>query len=307
MRLGHHIDRAPTAGRREGGFVLPLVVMLTVVAGIMITVMLERQSNQHLAVDKQIKSYQSHHGGRGIQEIAWTWIQSRRGALTDALDRDHRAFDLELADGSVVSIFLYDGQGPALGDSAALTGDDQIACESILDLLQNPAPARGGRGSGHGSGQGRPSSGGSGAPPGAPDDALTRTVGPLAVSAQTAPPEVLNAVLTYVIGGSGVGSYVKEIVRLRAEGKLNQAALTTVLAKADLKPEQHTQVDRLLVIEPSLWRMVAELHDGRSREVFSRYGGYILLDSTGGNQGLPGRGAWQQMGPFLSWEDLGVP
>jgi hypothetical protein len=288
--------------RTARAFALPLVVILTMVAALMIAMMLERHGTQRLAVQREIDGYQTFHGSRGIREAVMLWMtDAKRGPITAALDRSNKAFDLDLADGSVASVYLFDGQGKALGETSSLTGDDLQTAEGILSALHD-APAKP-------ASRGPRSNRGAAAPPNAPpgDDGLhpfTRSVGPLTVSALSAPPEVLTAVLSYVSGGANVSSLVREIQDLRDGGALNQAALASVLSKDDLKPDQRGLADRLLTVEPGLWWLVVEVQtpDG---VLVARWGGHYAIEGTGGVTAKVG--AWEQMGSFLTWDELSLP
>src|SRR5262249_23640476 len=57
-------------------FALPMVVLLTLVAAVTLTVILERQAADALTVRRQIGNYEAQHVARGLGEILETWVNS---------------------------------------------------------------------------------------------------------------------------------------------------------------------------------------------------------------------------------------
>ncbi|MFY7895702.1 MAG: hypothetical protein ACOVP8_05680, partial [Phycisphaerales bacterium] len=99
--------------RRRGGFALPLVVLLTVIAGILLAAMLDRFGTQQTFAQRQLEQYRDHHIARGLQEAMQAWVNSidtQTQSLKASLGERGKAFDLEL-DGQRVTVYLEDGQG----------------------------------------------------------------------------------------------------------------------------------------------------------------------------------------------------
>jgi len=220
--------------RARHGFALPMVVILTLVFAVLLTVMLERNTAQLLVTQKQFDSYRFSHATRGLGEAIDAWIRSNQAKpIADALDPEGWAFDLQADAGQRVRVYLHDGQGLALGDLSGLRGNTMDSGFAILKALQDLHPDEARR--------------------------LIRREGPLAVSVNSAPPAVLEAVVDSVVAGQGTRDIVAEILASRGGARvIDDDAFAKIIndshADADAKP----RLLALLTASPILWRVEAQ-------------------------------------------------
>src|SRR5438046_535513 len=92
-QIGEQTRAAPRARR---GFALILVIVLAMVGGMAIVILLQRTSVEHLAANRQTKSYADHHRGKGMQEMISRWLNTARGRLLDVVDDDGLAFTMRM-------------------------------------------------------------------------------------------------------------------------------------------------------------------------------------------------------------------
>jgi hypothetical protein len=262
------------------GFVLPIVILLSMVVGLMGALLLERMSAQARVVKRQLENYRLHHFERGVREVVSAWVQSLNAQpVTRMLEADGRALDLELPDGSVAVVYLFEGQGSLLSQPDGLTQQQREEGAAVVGELWAL-------------------SGGN------PPAEWFRQVGPLAVSLRSAPDEVLQAIGRSV-GGRNAERFARTIVeRRRSGGELTEQDLAAAINDAGWDAAQRDQVRRLVTIKPELWIAVIDVYSS------PRGGGSRLVGRFGGRFTMPGdfntrtMGTMQSMGPFLSWEQL---
>lgn len=265
-------------------FVMPLVLLALVVVGLGVGVSMSRFAAETRVVERQLRAYHEHHSGMGLQEAIGAWLKQQTGrAIADLIDPvTGHAMDIEMADGSVVSVFLRDGQGSALADLSALPGAQVEEAGAVLRYLNQSV---------------RPNA----------YLRMTRSVGPSAVSVNSAPEEVIRAVAMAVSPERGE-ALAGEIVRTRARaGQVTRQDLNTAIGEVGLNNEQRVRALRLFATDVELWAIIVELRGGRGLDrgkLLSRYGGLarLRLGSAGrrGNTGNPA-----ELGTFLTWKDLG--
>jgi hypothetical protein len=264
-------------------FALPIVLVLALVAGILAAVVLERQSYQRRAVARQLASYQDTHFERGVREVVSQWTDTLAGQPIDKLlEEDGHALDIERPDGSVISIYLFDGQGTALSEPTGLVEQEAQDAAGVLERLRAIV---GRRGLIERAGE------------------FVRPVGPPRVCAATAPREVLEAVASYAKGGKSGSRFAESVIDARGDDEVSEADLNTAFSAGDLSVEERTIAKRLLVVTPELWNTVVDVYDPRQGLV-ARYGGRFLLQNSGST-------TWKNqtvvsLGKFLSWEALAI-
>lgn len=270
----------------RGGFVMPLVILALVVVGLGVGVSMSRFAAETRVVERQLRAYHEHHAGMGLQEAIGAWLKQQTGrAIADVIDPlTGHAMDIELSDGSVVSVYLRDGQGTALADLSALPAAQVEEAGVILKNLASSLRAN-------------------------EYLRLTRSVGPSAVSVNSASEAVLRAVSTAVAGDRGE-DLANEIIRTRARsGTVTRQDITTAVGAVNLSNEQRIQALRLFATDVELWAIIVELKGGRGLDrgkLLSRYGGLARLRV--GSTGRRGTNAGNatDLGSFLTWKDLGV-
>jgi len=216
-------------------FALPMVLLLVLVSGIILAVMLERQSAQGLTVERELDTYRFHHISRGVQEAVEAWIRGNSNSdVAGALDADGHAFDLQVegARGDVVRIYFFDAQDKVLADFSGLSGDALDAASGILMRLRDEQGSR----------------------------AMTfiRRDGPVAVSVNSAPDEVLHAAIGSVLDLNQTNSLIAEIRAARKDGTpIDAQALTGMFNNANVDAQTLPKVQALITAQPVLWQVVA--------------------------------------------------
>ncbi len=274
----------PAPGRSRRAFVMPMVILALVVVGLGIGVAMTRFASETRVVARQLRAYQEHHSGMGLQEAIGAWLKQQTGrAIPDLIDpATGHAMDIELADGSVVSVYLRDGQGAALADLSALPASE--VDEAGLVLRQLAASVR-------------------------PEayDRLTRSVGPAAVSVNSAPDEVIRAVAGAVTPDRAE-DLANEIIRARARaGSVTRQDITAAVSGAGLGSEQRLAALRLFATDIELWAIIVELRGGRGLDrgrLLSRYGGLARLRVTSNVRRGQSAGNAADFGSFLTWKEL---
>jgi hypothetical protein len=257
-----------------------MVLILVLVSGVVLAVMLERQSMQSLTIQRELDSYQFHHISRGMQEAIEAWIRSNGNSdIAQALDNDGKAFDLEVEGGAVVHIFFYEGQGTVLADFAGLSGDVlDTAREVLMHLRENVGNAK------------------------AMD--LVRRDGPVSVSVNTATDEVLRAVIGTVLDRVGTDTLIQAIKKARVDQLIDAQGLNNLYDIADVAADVRPRVSGLLTAQPVVWQVVAEAPAPvGSKSGPIRYGGLALI--AGANVTRDKSGSLQRNSSIVSWENLG--
>lgn len=270
------------AGR--GAFVMPLVLLALMVVGLGLGVSLTRFAAETRVVARQIRAYHEHHSGMGLQEAIGAWLKQQTGrAISEVIDPSTgHAMDIELADGSVVSVFLRDGQGTALADLSAVqpaqVDEAGRVLRSLVETTRQDEYLR-----------------------------LTRSVGPPAVSVNSASDAVIRAVAEAVAGDRG-DAFAHELLRARARaGEVTRQDIATAVSSANLNNEQRTAALRMLATDIELWAIIVELRGGRGMDrgrLLSRYGGLARLRVGSTRRG--GSSNASELGTFLTWRDLGI-
>lgn len=263
------------------GFALPIVIVLALIVGIVAAVVLERQGAQRQIVARQLYGYQDTHFERGVREVVGQWTDSLIGQpLEKMIAPDGHALDIQRPDGSLISIYLFDGQGTVLTELAGLSGTDAADAEGVLNELRSHHP-------------------------GDIDPAIGRPVGPARVCAASAPGEVLEAVGAYAKGGKNAHRFVQSLMDARTRGSLTDADLAAAMSAVDMTADQQNVAKRLLVLKPELWNTVVDVYVPRNGgELVTRYGGRFMLSNFGGGT-APGRVTTMvSLGKFLWWERL---
>jgi len=265
-------------------FALPMVIMLVMLATLLIAVMLQRSSAQAYTVRRQRDAYLEHHASRGFQEVLNFWIPSMgRFPLLDVLEEDGHAFDLTLADRSVVSVYITDAQGTLTSSLIGMNEQQEYLVLKPLHWLDTMYPNR---------------------------MDLVRPAGPVSVSARTAPKEVLDAIEGALLDGEPTGTLAAAILAAREDGDLTEAELTSAGSDAGFTGGQPAgDFRQLLTTQPTMFRAIVELRQpryGGGMELAARYSGLMQLPNT--SQGSP-RNAQATLisnSLFLSWGPMPI-
>lgn len=269
--------------RARKGFAMAMVILLMVVVGLGISVAMSRMGAQTKTVARQVKKYQEHHIGRGLQEAIGAWLRQQNGReLSDVLEpQTGHAMDIVLSDGSNISVFLRDAQGAALNNLNGLT-DRQVEEGGIVlrNLVVNTTTEE--------------------------YLQLTRPFGPPTISINTAPPRVLDAA-SRVAAGEFSDRFISELETLRAQGtRITRTELTRASSAAGLSSEQRAAALRIFATDIQLWAVIIEVRAGRGMNagrLIARYGGITMIRVNGrnNNSGNP-----MELGAFITWKEIGI-
>ncbi len=264
---------------RRRGFAMAIVLMLLMVSGVILAFMFDRQGTQSLAVKREMDSYVFHHVSRGIQEAVEAWIRSNgNNPIATALTEDGLAFSLIVDGGQVVDVYFKDGQGTALADFAGLTGEP---LDNAVDIIHNLRTR-------HGRNAAR----------------FIRREGPVAISVNEAPDEVLEAVIGSVLDRLATNSLIREIKEAREQDIMSRDALDQAIRRAEVPAASLSKIQALLAPEPVLWQVVAEARPpGGVGPSPARYGGLALVTPTAAG-GRNKSAALQRSSSMISWENL---
>lgn len=275
------LARKSQSARRA--FVMPMVLLATVVVGMGVGIAMTRFAAQTKVIARQARAYNEHHAGRGLQEAIGAWLRQQNGRnIGDAIDPDTgHAMDIELRDGSVVSVYLRDGQGTALADLSSVAPNRVEEAGLVIKNLSDEVTTR-------------------------EFLRLTRAVGPSAISVNSASEEVIRAVAE-AVGGADGESFADELLRIRARGReITRQDITSSIGAAGLSNEQRTAALRMLSTDISLWAVIVELRAGAGAQrgqLISRYGGLARLrvGTTRTSSANP-----TELGSFLTWRELSI-
>ncbi len=247
--------RDPSRSGRERGFVLPTIILLIFVGSLVIASALERYSTQQLIVQQQIEGYRRHHDVQGARAVLKLWIERQRlgdlGAKASPITPAHR---FELPGGRRIAVYLLDGQGLAKAD----VSDEAPAMRQAYETFQRRLP------------------------PDRPD--LYRRLGPVTVSINSAPEEVIAA-----LAPDG-RELAPTVLVARQEERLNQASARTLLTDFGYDNEQIAEIFRLIAFEPTFLRTLVEVEDTTGVMRFAAY-----IDAGGVNAGKPQIVEWRQV------------
>lgn len=266
---------------KRRAFALPLVVILSMVATMGIAVMLERQGQQTLSTIRHMRWTQDRHLERGVREVAGAWLTGASRRLNDIAQNGGHALDLTMADGRTIRLDIEDAQGSILSTFEGVAENELPFAESAYEAILLRAPNA------------------------QTLDGWTRTVGPAAISAMTAPEEVLTAAAATFIGDGQASAMARDIVLAREEalaGLGGSQWLRQILAEYVTELEDRRTMQRLFVSEANLWRIRISVLDGRDR-LTSMYEAVVHVDGREIRQRTDA-GAFTPLGPFLLWRRL---
>jgi len=232
-----------------------MIILLIFVGSLVVASALERYSTQQLIVEQQIEGYRRHHDVQGARAVLKLWIDRQSlGELGTKASPDTPAHRFELPGGRRIAVYLIDGQGLAKAD----VSDEQPAMRLAYERFQRRLP------------QDRPE--------------LYRRLGPMQVSVNTAPEEVLAA-----LAPDGRDLAPTLLVARRYE-RLNQANMRTLLTDFGYESGDIADIFRLVAFEPTFLRMVVEVEDPSGVMRFAAY-----INAGGVNARRPQIVEWRQV------------
>ena len=289
----------------SAGFALPIELLLTMAAGLVIALLMRENITTRLAVQRHVESYRAHHERTGLQEIIGRWMAtsgSREGIGT-RLDDDGLAFTVEFggaAEGDRLAVYFFDAQGTVLRDVTRLTGKPRQTARGIVSTLEALLVERGIDPREHDAGepawrvQAQRVWGGP----------WFRVQGELAVSVNAARREVLEAVAQAVLESeSDARRFLDALEDLREEedGVLGPNDITVAAGRASLRGNAR-DLRAAFTARPELWGVLVELRrssravrDGA--EPVTRWASLLEVSESR-------RDLYDRSSPFLAWERL---
>lgn len=225
-------------------FAMPMVVLLTLAASIMVAVLLNRNSIRRSDAEFELQSYIQEHRQRGVREIVSLWLQfSAQQDLEALLADDGLAFTIDFNAGRRLEVRLVPLQGAPLVEPEGL-GPLQPAAQTMpvqrqREITRLTALALGERAG-----------------------SLGRTTGPLAVSLSDASDEALRAMAQAVLQNEALSeAYASALGRLRAEGEVpDRESLVTLAREVGIEEQSlQTELAQLWTTRPSLWGVRTEI------------------------------------------------
>lgn len=276
------------------GFIMPVVVLLSLVASLTVVVVLNRNAVRTRDAAAQLDGYVAEHRERGIREVIAVWLQyTTRENIEELLEPDGLAFTLDYSGGRQLVVRLFESQSTALVNPNGLTPNQPDVGVVPLSEQRDLALAIG---------QALEAS-----RPGL-SEALGREAGPLAVSVWSAPSEVIEAITLAVTGNPDVASAFALLLareRDRSE-ELPTIRMINLAEEAGVEEDLRGRLAALFTTTPTLWAVRAELTGGgRDEEPIERYEALVYIPREDqSNPLLTGSehvNAW-----FLEWDRLEV-
>ncbi|MEM9166427.1 MAG: hypothetical protein AAGB48_05320 [Planctomycetota bacterium] len=273
---------------RVRGFVMPVVVLLALVGGLVVGVAMERAAQRVVITQEQLDAYSDSHRSFGIKSIIASWLRfsddQDMNAMRGVRDADSNAegviFRTDPVNGIDLSVSLQPWQGRLLIVGNGLPAEQAQQVQAMADALR--------------------------ASVGNPErfQQITRRVGPPAIDAGRAPPEVISIVAATLLEDALLGSkYANELVRARRSETVDRALLLAAAERASLDEAQRSALEPWFTPDPVLWRCAAELTEqdtpGRAGDdKRTRYTGIVMTP----DDALATSGAISGHELFLTWE-----
>lgn len=261
-------------------FALPLVVILSMVATMAIAVMLERQGQQTRSTIRQMRWTQDRHLERGVREVTGAWLTGASRRLPEIARGGGHALDLTMDGGRTIRLDIEDAQGSILSTFEGVSDAELPFAEGAYDSILMRV----------GDGQTL--------------ERWTRPVGPVAISAVSAPEEVLAAAVAPMMGDGQASAMARDIVQARegSESGTGTQWLRRIIADYASDMEDRRTLQRMIVGEPGLWRLRISVKDERG-DIGSMYEAVVHVDGREIRQRADS-GAFTPLGPFLLWRRL---
>lgn len=272
-------------GRNQGGFALPLVLMFALTSTILIAMMIERVTVGRRAAARQIEGYRETHASKGVQELMDAWLRSIPGRnIQSMIPREGPALRLELADGTAADVTLTDGQSRLLSTGVASSSSDLSVILKGLERRVGPADVPG----------------------------MLRSFGPKSVSVNTAPVEVLAAIIDAFTDDELGDRVASQLVELRRGQPIDQQDLDKIVLGYGVTPDQWQRMESWLTANPNVWRIeVTRTEPSRTPGVpgaTDTFAGYAVLgQGRGPGAGFDASSIWSSRTAIREWRRQVAP
>jgi hypothetical protein len=219
-------------------FALPLVVLVSLIAALLVSFSLDRAMTQAYGVSRQIDRYATHHFTKGVETLIESFSRSVSGRqMSEVLDGSGLAMRVVTDDGAGLRVSFFDAQDTMLEVFDGFGRDDRMMGEGALVRLIESQGIEGVR-------------------------QHTRKFGPLAVSVNSSSEQVLRAALDAALLGEGVDRTLNAVLQARrsaaSAGAMTRDELVLALESAGLEPQMRSRVERVVTAQPIVWKFVVE-------------------------------------------------
>lgn len=233
------------SGRLQPGFVLPLVMVLSLVAASALVILFARRGSSMIAANRQSDNYVSHHFQSGLRDTITVVLQVSRRSREQKLAGGILAFDMTLEDDLILKVRMVDAQGSVV--ASADPGESirlrvlRVAAGYLLDQ-------------------------------GLTDERYIRVAGPARVSVHSAAGPVLAAVAKAVDPDCDADAFAQAVTDSREQADITAQSLRTMMQSARVKTENTELLEAMLALEPQLWWVHAKVEDRNGQPVFEQGG-----------------------------------
>lgn len=236
------------------GFVMPIVLMLSLAIGILAGMVLSRAGERATVVRDQLAGYRDSHHERGIKEIAAAWLAY--SADQDAEDlaggpNGGEAFTARINLDESVTFELRPAQATARINPIGLNVSDGLAARRVESILRERFGEQGLR-------------------------TRTREYGPAAIDTERAPDDVVAALAETVLEDPRLATrFVSQLRQQDTTNGMDAATVRNAATAVGIEDEPADRLSMLFGVEPTLWRVRAVWQNrdptapaGRRRAVF---------------------------------------
>lgn len=252
---------------KRRAFIMPLVLLLTMAVTVIVATLIERQSAHALTSRRQAGQYEAHHVARSINSAVEAWLQTVRGRnIREMLDNQGKLVEIRCEEGfgprssgpETMVLYLKDAQDTVRTDFAGLTG------QSLQDAQKLAVAAKDALGDAFAS--------------------KSRALGPIQISAASAPQQLLEAAIAAATDSSNNSTnFIQSLMTQREKGPLTAQAFNQALVDGGFTPEQQAAVSRLIVADTTFWALRVDITSGS--RVVDRYDGYLNSTPSGRGAG----------------------
>lgn len=249
-------------------FALPLVVLVSLVAALLVGFSLDRGMAQAYSVNRQVGRYATHHFSKGVEVLIDSFARAVSGRqMSEVLDESGLAMNVLTDQGVGLRVRFFDAQDTFLEVFDGFGRDDRMMGEGELARLIE----------------------------GVGVDTVrehTRKFGPLAVSVNSSSELVLRAALDAALLGDNVDRVLNSLLQARrsaANGvSMTRDELQLALESAGLEPRKRARVERVVTAQPIVWRFVVEpdVQASSAGGTNVRYEGLAIIAPSNADKGV---------------------
>ncbi|MEO1583223.1 MAG: hypothetical protein AAFR96_01470 [Planctomycetota bacterium] len=230
--------------RRDRGFVMPVVMLLSLVVGLVAGVVLSRSAQRSLIVRDQLDAYTASHRERGVREMIAAWLKYSYEQdlieMTGGSEAGGEAFSVSVGRTWQIRVRLIPAQRTARVDPIGLDAEESAIARSTGALLSERFGPAG-------------------------LSSRTRPAGPIAIDTRRADDDVVEAVAAAALSDRDLAeAFVREIRRSDAGRDINRADVNRAAADAGIPEDQHEMLQQLFGEPATLWEVQAVLEPTRS-------------------------------------------